>query len=479
MWARLRPSRQKNSLILGLLTGLLAVRVPVRELTVRERADHGEPDDDLGTEAELHVQRRPRLDVGGGAQVHRAGGVEDGEDLLVPGTVVVQATDTYRVPFADLATQQAQLFVATARGGGHFSDDGIVLEVQGVSRPNSTNTGNVVTPSNVPRGAAIALVKLVPTFDGNGHLQDSIVSSVDVSGDGASVQTRQWIADHITSTGPLGDLILQSGQGVTDVTGPSLFGSLLANGPITGTVQTTGQRTDPITGGTSAVPADLGRLYVDTSTPNPVLTTTLVQSRGPGLSGRLIVRGNLISQVLADGGVSGLIAVQGSILETTALSADGNHQVRLGGVVSNGHFRGQLVVLGSVLGDVVLHGGLKNGARIAVKGDVLGNMTVDGGIDAASALLGGLGGVQRAGLEHGFCYRCHSAHRVDRAVEYQRFLRKVVQFQRCVDQPIEHLKERTVRTVPASEDHTPAIINRFECGIDQSEDSGFLAAVFH
>jgi hypothetical protein len=37
MWARLRPSRQKNSLILGLLTGLLAVRVPVRELTVRER----------------------------------------------------------------------------------------------------------------------------------------------------------------------------------------------------------------------------------------------------------------------------------------------------------------------------------------------------------------------------------------------------------------------------------------------------------
>jgi cytoskeletal protein CcmA (bactofilin family) len=324
----------------------------------------------------------------GGVETGALARAEDGADLLAPGTAIAQATDTYRVPFADLATQQVQLFAATAAGGGFFDDNGIVLEVQGVSSPNATNTGNVVTPSNVARGAAVALVKVVPTFDKNGQPQNSAVSSIDVSGDGASVQTRQWVADHITSTGPLGDLILQSGRGVTDVTAPSLFGSLLANGPITGTVQTTGQRTDPITGAVSVVPADLGRLYVDTSAqPNPVLATTLVQARGPGLSGRVIVRGNLISQVAADGGVSGLIAVQGSVLETTAPSADGSRQVRLGGIVSNGNFQGQMVVLGRVLGDVVLHGSLKNGGRIAVKGDVLGNMILDGGIDVGSALV--------------------------------------------------------------------------------------------
>ncbi len=96
----------------------------------------------------------------------------------------------------------------------------------------------------------------------------------------ASIQTEQWVSDHISSTGPLGDLILQSGQGITNVTAPSIFGSIIANGPITGTVQTTGVRTDPITGIQSTIAADLGRLYVTTTDKGSILTTSVVQANG-------------------------------------------------------------------------------------------------------------------------------------------------------------------------------------------------------
>src|SRR5581483_4795786 len=112
--------------------------------------------------------------------------------------------------------------------------------------------------------------------------------------------------NHISSTGPLGDLILQSNQGITNVTAPSVFGSILG-GPIVGTVQTTGVRTDPITGMQSVVPADMGRLFVTPTNKGPILATTLVHAQGPGLSGRLIVRGNLISLLDVDGGMSGLV----------------------------------------------------------------------------------------------------------------------------------------------------------------------------
>ncbi len=310
---------------------------------------------------------------------------DDAARLLTAATAIVQSNDTFRVPFADLPAQQVGFFLDTDEHGGHFDNDNIALTVQGVSTPNLSLTGNVVTQSNVARGAVTALINAVKTVDSHGNPEDSVVQTMDLRGDGASFRTEQYIAGGVTSTGPLGDVTYQAAGGITNLTAPSIFGSILPNGPITGTVQTTGQRVDPISGVTSTVPADLGRLFVTMTDKGPILTTTTVTVKGPGLSGRLIVRGNLIGQVSSDGGISGVVAVQGNVAETNATDKNG-HAVRLGGITSNGPISGQIVVVGTMAGDLNAHGGLKGG-RIAVKGDITGNVDIDGTIDAASALV--------------------------------------------------------------------------------------------
>jgi len=224
---------------------------------------------------------------------------DDAADLLTSGTAIAQANDVYRVPFADLPSQQVALFLATDKNGGRFDNDSIEFVVQGVGSPNAAGTSNVVTPSNAARGAVVALVSAAPTVDQHGRPDDSVVRSIRLRGDGASIRTEQYVAESITSTGPLGDLTLNDKQGITDVTAPSVFGSIVG-GPITGTVQTTGLRTDPITGVVSRVAADLGRLYVDTTDPHgPFVTSTVVQT--DGISGRLVSRGDLVSEVVAHG----------------------------------------------------------------------------------------------------------------------------------------------------------------------------------
>ena len=73
---------------------------------------------------------------------------------------------------------------------------------------------------------------------------------------------------------------------------------------------------------------------------------------------------------------------------------------RVGGLLVNGGFSGQLVVLGNDYGDLTFHGGL-TGGRIAVKGTggvqsgILGNVVIDrgfyptGSIGAGSAIVSG------------------------------------------------------------------------------------------
>jgi hypothetical protein len=288
------------------------------------------------------------------------------------------------VPFADQPQYHVGLFVATDEDGRHFDNDSINLAVEGVASPNATGTGNVIAPSNVARGADTALVTAVPTYDRWGRPEDSVVQSIAIRGDGASIQTGQYVAGGITSTGPLGDLTLSSGQGISNITAPSIFGSIIANGPITGTVQTTGLRTDPITSVVTAVPADLGNVYMVQCGRSWVVTSTVIRSEG-GLPGQIISRGNLISAITSDGGISGTIAAQGN-LGTYATVA--GTTTRQGGVLSNGTFTGQLVVLGDAIGDVTLHGGLRGG-DVAVKGSIFGNLLVDGGLDGRSAIVAG------------------------------------------------------------------------------------------
>ena len=68
------------------------------------------------------------------------------------------------------------------------------------------------------------------------------------------------------------------------MTAPSIFGNIAAAGPLFGTIQTTGVRTDPVTGATSQIPADLGRVYVvqpGGRDPQPYVTTTTIEGQGP------------------------------------------------------------------------------------------------------------------------------------------------------------------------------------------------------
>ncbi len=320
---------------------------------------------------------------------------DDAEELLTGGTQIVQAADTLRVAFADLPSQQAALFIATDKNGRHFDNDSVIFVVQSVVTANPAGTANIVTASNVARGADTALVTVMPTYDHHGHLEDSVIQTIAIRGDGASIQTQQWISQSITSTGPLGDLILLSNQGITDVTAPSIFGSIISGGAIIGTIQTTGIRTDPITGATASVSTDFGNLYVSTSNEGPgnegrwnegpYLTTTVVETECGGISGRIISRGNLVSQITSDGGLSGVIAAQGNLGLNRTVAGE---NTRFGGILSNGPVSGSVVILGQQIADATINGGFKGG-HYAVEGGILGNLLINGGLDASSALVSG------------------------------------------------------------------------------------------
>jgi hypothetical protein len=325
-----------------------------------------------------HTRSDGKLETGAVAQAVEAA------RLLAAGTAIVQANNTYRVSFADLPAQQVGFFLATEPRGGKFDSQNIALVVQALTTANAALTANIVTPQNVARGAAIALIKAVPTFDKAGKALNSVVQTIDIRGDGASVVSGLPIAGGITSTGPLGDLNFKSGP-IASLTAPSIFGSI-GNGPITGIIQTTGLRTDPITGVITSIPADLGRVYVTATTKGPIAVASTMTSNA-GFFGQLLVRGNLISQVQAGAGLSGVIAIQGNIATTTAKDIEGR-TVRLGGLVVNGSISGQIVTLENVYADVIVNGGL-TGGRIAVKGDILGNFIINGILDTTSAVVAG------------------------------------------------------------------------------------------
>ncbi len=354
--------------------------------------------------------------------------------LLSAGTAIIQAgsesgsTATFRVPFAD--TSQVGFFMDDTPGAGALDNRNVALTVQGVSTPNSTGTANIVTPSNVARGSVIALITAAETFAATGRLDDSIIQTVSLRGDGGSIQTQQTIGSSpdnsrtkvpltpsISSTGPLGDVIIQGP--LPDVTAPSIFGSLLPSGPIPATtiIRTTGLRTDPITGAVSEVPADLGRVYVTTSPSSrvPIETTTLIQANGSGLAGQIIVGGNLISQVVAGGGITGAITTLGSVNGNITINGpmsgrivtigNMNGSVTINGPVQNGliatsgSINGALVIGGSlsngqilsadnINGNVTINGGLESG-RIAALGSINGSVSISGSIDSQSAIVAG------------------------------------------------------------------------------------------
>jgi hypothetical protein len=320
--------------------------------------------------------------VGTGA----ASAAADAQALLVSGTTMAYSNDTFRVPFADLATQQVQEFLVTSPTGGAFNSSGIVFTLQGTTAPNAAGTANVVTANNTARGAVTALVKVVATHDSLGNLQPPVLQSIDLRGDGGSIVTTQNFSStgSITSTGPLGDVTLHGPAGLYNLTAPSIFGSITIDGPVTGVLQTTGQRTDPITSVVTAVNSDWGRLYVNTSGKTPVVAATTVTIGG--LTGELVSRGDLVSQVTVNGSqATGAIAVQGNLGKVFTPSS--GPAKRLGGLSLGGSFGGEVVVLGTAYGDMTLSSGTKGG-RVAVKGGIVGNL-IDNGTDAGSVIVSG------------------------------------------------------------------------------------------
>jgi hypothetical protein len=181
----------------------------------------------------------------------------------------------------------------------------------------------------------------------------------------------QSIAGTITSTGPLGDVNIQSTSGINNITAPSIFDNIISTGPIEGMIQTTGERTDPVTGAVSQVSADLGRIYLVPATGRngaAYATSTIIDGGGTfSFTGEIISRGNLLSTVRSDGGGAGTIAVAGDLGALTAINPKA--KTRVGGVLINGVYSGQIVVMGSAIGDMTFNGDLFS-SGIAVEGRI-------------------------------------------------------------------------------------------------------------
>jgi hypothetical protein len=221
--------------------------------------------------------------------------------------------------------------------------------------------------------------------DDNGAGSDgddrSIIQTINLSGAGGSFQTGQRIACAITSSDPLGDLILQSWHGIeANITAPSIFGDIAAtNGGISGIIQTTAGNIGRVLSGWNC---HFGG-------------ATFIQAAS-GLTGTILSSGDLISQIYVRGGFQGTIAAGGSLGYLQSTSWGGFH--RYGGMNVSGGFSGNAVFLGNIYGDISISGGL-NG-RIAAQGmaiqgldparnGILGNINISGGAGSSAAIVSG------------------------------------------------------------------------------------------
>jgi hypothetical protein len=298
-------------------------------------------------------------------------------DAFVPlasTTGVTQANDTYQV-FVTVANDVVQ-FLDTGPGGS-FDAKGMLF-----AQLNPT-TGSVPAPVT----AADTLVQ---------SGSSTTVQSVVFTGQGGSLTTAQPITTSISALpgGSLGNLILSSPGGITaNITADSILGNIDAtNGGISGIIE--------------ATVGDIGRAITD---PGGTITgVTSIQAGGGGLTatGKILAKGNLVSQVSVKSGLDGVVAADGDIgvIQTVNGVAQTNPDgslIRFGGItVSTGGLNGQVIALGNVFGDISVTGGLSG--RIAVQGKeefglstgqsfsrtgILGNVSIGGGISATGAVV--------------------------------------------------------------------------------------------
>jgi hypothetical protein len=342
----------------------------------------------------------------GGVVAAKVAGHADAETIPTTTTAIVQANDTFRVPFSTMQT--VAWFFSTNSNGKTFDNKDVLLSDQGL--PDA-------------RGAVTAL----------STVSKAVIQSIALRGDYGSIVTQQAIALSVSSTGPMGDLILSAPGGIVAnvtatgfwTTGPTGGSISATNGAIASTILTTGMRTDPISGVTAPAVNYLGGLGGDLGraiTTNGAITgVTFVSAGGGGLAstGKILAKGNLVSQVNVQSGLDGVVATDGDI---GVIQTDGNgHFVpnsdgslkRFGGlVVSTGGLNGQVIALGNVFGDISITGGLgqKAEGRIAVLGNpgefglapsrygILGNVIIKGDIGQQGSMSLQSGAIVSAGL---------------------------------------------------------------------------------
>ena len=303
------------------------------------------------------------------------------DGLLTPGTAIVTANSTFRVPFA--TQYPVAFFFGTLSTQTIFGQQDVLFTDE---QANSSVTTD-------PRGGVTALVTIVSSPLGSSPTYRSGITGIAFNGNGGSILTGLTIARSITSTGPLGDIDLTNAAGLTaNITAPTIFGNILAStGPISGTIMTTGIETDPITGDTSQIDGSIGRL-ITTPGQNPTVTEILAGSGA--LSGQIITPSKLISLVDSAGVLSGTISAQGDI-GVEALNRSGVETL-YGGILASGGISGQIVTQGNLVGNVTANGGMVAG-RIVAEGSILGNVTIESRFDPQSAIISG-GAIGNAAL---------------------------------------------------------------------------------
>jgi hypothetical protein len=292
-------------------------------------------------------------------------GQNDASVPLAAGVGVSQASGIFQVFFSE-AGHVAQ-FLATGKGQSFDAKDMLFSDI---------------VLDNAP---VLAADKLVPT--GSSTSVDSVV----FTGAGASLATAQPIATSISALpgGSIGSLQISAPQGLTaNVTADRILGNIdVTKGGISGVLQ--------------ATVGDFGTAITDVN--GTITGVTFVHAGGGGLTGKILAKGNLVSEVDVQSGLDGVVATDGDIgvIQTVGgvakLNADGSLS-RFGGIaVSTGGVNGQIIALGNVFGDIKITGGLSG--RIAVQGDpgefgldphrngILGNVSISGGISNTGAVV--------------------------------------------------------------------------------------------
>jgi hypothetical protein len=247
--------------------------------------------------------------------------------------------------------------------------------------------------NNLP---VVATVQVVPTTSTS---INPLVQSVVLTGNGGGSINSTLSVASITSSGPLGDVIvggaasatMDNAAGLGSITAPTIFGSIsVTNAGIYGIIQTTS--------------GDLGQVI--TGTGGTISGVTTISAKG-AITGQIISRGNLVSSITTNGAFSGVIAAQGDIGAIqrngsgAAVTNSSNALTRFGGISIAGNDSGQIIGLGNLFGSFTVSGTMTG--RVAVEGQavsglaatrmgILGNVSVQSFAAGSAIISGGLVG---------------------------------------------------------------------------------------